>query len=387
MPLQASRCPGLSRRRRGLRRSVDGRGRRQYAWTVAAGPTPTAGAIQCRATPRLARSARLAVRPAAKRSAVLLGPGRGAATRARGRVRTWGATTTPRRSGPRRTGRAAPGRRRKRQPRDRAGLDQREPVGPGDDERQGEERLDHDLDAGFDAEHLQLPAGGGERGGGEVGEGPGQFGKQLHGQLVADPAVVRGDQAHPAVLVQVGEREPGEEAVRHQDAVDRAETARRRGRRWPGCGAPGRGARPVPAGQARGPEPRRGPPSRSRMTGSGTRAARSPGRRPDWASNTRCAAWVASPVCSFSCTASGRQGVGVAGPAQQRVIEVTAQPAQRCADGRLADSQFPGGPGHADLPQQRVERDEQVQVKRAQVHPDQSGINKADTAHQKLRLP
>jgi hypothetical protein len=70
-------------------------------------------------------------------------------------------------------------------------LDQRDAVGAGDDEGQGEERLHHDLDAGLDPEDLELPAGGSERGGGEVGEGPGEFGKQLHSQLSPDPPVRR----------------------------------------------------------------------------------------------------------------------------------------------------------------------------------------------------
>jgi hypothetical protein len=44
-------------------------------------------------------------------------------------------------------------------------LHQREPVGARDHERQREEGLDDDLHPRLDAEHLQLAAGGGERGG------------------------------------------------------------------------------------------------------------------------------------------------------------------------------------------------------------------------------
>jgi hypothetical protein len=81
-----------------------------------------------------------------------------------------------------------------------------------------------------------------------------------------------------------------------------------------------------------------------------------------------------------------RQLVAVADAGEQFVAEVAAQPGQRRAEGRLAEPEPSGGTGDAALAQQVVQRHQQVQVERGQVH-RQLLIDPADTRHHELRLP
>jgi hypothetical protein len=53
---------------------------------------------------------------------------------------------------------------------------------------------------------------------------------------------------------------------------------------------------------------------------------------------------------------------------QQRIAEQVAQPLQRVAGGRLRQPDPHRGPADISFQQQRVERDQQIEVKRIQIH-------------------
>ena len=53
---------------------------------------------------------------------------------------------------------------------------------------------------------------------------------------------------------------------------------------------------------------------------------------------------------------------------QQFVPEMMAEPGEGAAHGRLAQIQPVAGAGHVPLGQQRIERDEQIQIEQVQIH-------------------
>ena len=60
-----------------------------------------------------------------------------------------------------------------------------------------------------------------------------------------------------------------------------------------------------------------------------------------------------------------------ADPNQQRVTQHLAEPLERVAGGRLREADSHGGAAHIGFEQQRIERHQQIEIKRIQIH----GVN------------
>jgi hypothetical protein len=209
-------------------------------------------------------------------------------------------------------------------------LDHRDPSGALDHVGQQLEGLHGDLHPGTDADHAELAGGRGVVG--ALVDGPGQPGQMVEGEFVADLGVVVGDQAQPAVLVEVDGGETVDDAVRHQQSVDRAQD--------------GRGVLHDAGGRVLEDEP---DPGRLLMQGAGERRTEhgravvggEEGELPRLGGRIEVGLAGEDPLQQVArggaAVAQGGaehgQFVGVAGPRQQFVVELAAQPRGRVGTG------------------------------------------------------